>query len=127
MRGGSAVIVAVVVSWALCGCGSSAAKTKPPDDPGAPTVPVTLTNTGCDPTDFTLHPGQVIFVVTNPSPGSKHVTEMEVQDPNGHVRADVEGVTAGHTRSFRVTLEAGITYRVRCPETAPTGGSIRTS
>jgi hypothetical protein len=48
---------------------------------------------------------------------------MEVQDNNGHVRADVEGVTPGHTRSFIVQLKLG-TYRVRCPETAPTGGTI---
>jgi iron uptake system component EfeO len=125
MRLGVTAVAAVMLSGVLGACGSSAAKAKPPDDPGAPMIPVTLTDTGCKPTDFTLGPGQVVFVVTNP--GTTKVTEMEVQDPNGHVRADVEGVTPGHTRSLRVTLEAGVTYRVRCPESAPTGGSIRTS
>lgn len=105
------------------GSGGSASTTRPTDQPTAPPIPVTLTDSGCDPTNFSLHPGTVTFRVTNPKPGTSKVTEMEVQDNNGHVRADVEGVTPGHTRSFIVALKIG-TYRVRCPETAPTGGTI---
>lgn len=119
----AAGLVAVLSVLGLSACsGSGSSSPRPLDDPGAAQVPVTLTDQGCNPTDFALHAGSVVFVVTNPS--TKKVTEMEVQDANGHVRGDIEGVTAGHTRSFRVVLQAGATYRVRCPESAPTGGSI---
>jgi hypothetical protein len=103
--------------------GGSASTTRPTDQPTTPAIAVTLTDSGCVPTDFELHPGTVTFRVTNPQPGTSKFTEMEVQDNNGHVRADVEGVTPGHTRSFIVALKIG-TYRVRCPESAPTGGMI---
>jgi iron uptake system component EfeO len=114
-------LVALVGAACSSGGGQSASTTRPTDQPVAPPIPVTLTDAGCVPADFSLHPGTVTFRVTNP--GSKKVTEMEVQDANGHVRGDVEGVTPGHTRSFLVDLKIG-TYRVRCPQDAPTGGTI---
>src|ERR1700736_361962 len=116
-------LTAVLVTSCSSGSGGSASTTRPTDQPTTPPVPVTLTDAGCVPTDFSLHPGTVTFRVTNPKPGTTKVTEMEVQDSNGHVRGDVEGVTPGHTRSFIVALTAG-TYRVRCPQSAPTGGTI---
>ncbi len=124
MRRAAAASVALALAGViLSGCGGSGSSSaKPSDQPGAPTIPVTLDDGGCTPTNFTVHAGDVVFAVTNPA--GKKVTEMEVQDPNHHVRGDVEGVTAGHTRSFRVTLKAGVTYLVRCPESAPTGGTI---
>jgi hypothetical protein len=82
---------------------------------------VELTDAGCTPDNFTLSPGDIEFRVTNNA--SSKVKEMEVQSEAGHVIGDVEGVTPGHTRSFVVNLKVG-TYRVRCPEDAPTGGSI---
>ncbi len=106
----------------MAGCSSSdKPSARPKDDPGPPVINVKLTKQGCVPQNFNLHPGDVEFRVTRE--GSDAVTEMEVQNPNGHVRGDVEGVLAGKTRSFVVTLEVG-TYRVRCPEEAPTGGTI---
>jgi hypothetical protein len=80
-------------------------------------------DTGCSPASFSLPAGLATFQVTNPRPGAK-VTEMEVQDDAGHLVNDVEGVQAGHTRSFTVDLRAGRTYRVRCPETQRPGGTI---
>ena len=105
-----------------CGDASShgAPTTRPADQPGPPVVRVNITEAGCVPTNFTLQPGDVVFSVTNT--GTK-VAEMEVQWPNGHVKGDVEGIQPGHTRSLAVNLQVG-TYRVRCPESARTGGTI---
>jgi uncharacterized cupredoxin-like copper-binding protein len=106
----------------VASCGSSDKPTaRPTDDPGPPMINVKLTDSGCVPENFTLRAGDVEFRVTNV--GAEEVTEMEVQDSDGHVRGDVEGVEPGHTRSFVVALQVG-TYRVRCPEEAPTGGTI---
>jgi len=108
----------------LAACGDSTASPAPTLDPNAPpptTIPVTLTDAGCSPQDFTLKPGTVVFAVTNP--GSTKVKEMEIQDAAGHVRGDVEGVGVGTTRSLIIELKPG-TYRVRCPEDAATGGTI---
>jgi hypothetical protein len=116
--------VAAVVCMAalISGCGSSdKPTTRPKDDPGPPVHAVSLTEAGCSPQDFTLHPGAVEFRVTNR--GSNKAGEMEVQTSAGHVVGDVEGVAPGHTRSFVVRLKVG-SYRVRCPEEAPTGGTI---
>lgn len=116
-----ATLLVVTAVLAIAACGENESGHTVPTDVSTPVVAVTLADTGCNPTDFTLGPGPVIFRVTNP--GAK-VTEMEVQDAQGHVINDVEGVTAGHTRSFVVNLISGTTYRVRCPETAKTGGQI---
>ena len=93
-------------------------------DSTSPTYAVTLSDAGCNPDSFTLHPGVVVFKVTNS--GSTSVKEMEIQDGQGHVRGDVEGVEPGTTRSFVVDLKTG-TYRVRCPQTATHGGTITVS
>jgi iron uptake system component EfeO len=106
----------------MAACGSSdKPAARPSDDPGPPVIAVTLTDAGCVPDTFALHPGDVEFRVTNN--GSQKTKEMEVQTPDGHVRGDVEGVQPGHTRSFVMKLSVG-TYRVRCPEDAPAGGTI---
>lgn len=119
LRTGSAVAFAVGI---LAACGSSSKETtRPKDGPAPPVHAVTLTDAGCNPENFTLHPGYHEFRVTNP--GSKKVKEMEVQRADGHVFGDVEGVKPGTTRSFVVNLKVG-SYRVRCPEDAPTGGTI---
>jgi hypothetical protein len=120
------IIVALVGgAGLLAGCGGasshSAPTTRPADQPAPPAIPVSLTDTGCVPTTFTVHPGDVVFAVTNT--GATKVTEMEVQWPDGHVKGDVEGVQPGHTRSLLVNLQIG-TYRVRFPEMAPSGGTI---
>jgi iron uptake system component EfeO len=111
-----------VAAMFISACGSSDKPTaRPSDDPGPPVVAVTLTDAGCVPDNFNLHPGDVEFRVTNS--GTTKTKEMEVQDPDGHVRGDVEGVQPGKTRSFTMKLNVG-TYRVRCPEDAPAGGTI---
>jgi iron uptake system component EfeO len=115
------VLAFVLVVAAACSNNDDEGKAVP-DDPAAPSVAVTLTDTGCEPTSFDLPAGDVVFKVANG--GTTKVKEMEVQDANGHLRGDVEGVQPGQTRSFVVTLEPGMTYRVRCPEDAPTGGTI---
>jgi uncharacterized cupredoxin-like copper-binding protein len=115
--------LAAVAALVLMSCSSHDDESKSvPDDPSAPTVTVTLTDDGCQPSSFDLAAGDVVFKVTNG--GTTKVTEMEVQDANGHLRGDVEGVRPGQTRSFVVTLKLGDSYRVRCPEDAPAGGTI---
>lgn len=119
LRTGSAVAFAVGI---LAACGSSDKETtRPKDGPAPPVHAVTLTEAGCTPEDFTLHPGYVEFRVTNR--GTDKAGEMEVQTTEGHAVGDVEGVKPGTTRSFVVNLKVG-RYRVRCPEEAPTGGTI---
>jgi iron uptake system component EfeO len=114
------VLAAVLV---MAGCSHDhESESDVPDDPSIPSVTVTLTDAGCQPSSFDLAAGDVVFTVTNG--GTTKVKEMEVQDANGHLRGDVEGVQPGQTRSFLVKLEPGATYRVRCPEDAPTGGTI---
>ena len=121
-RATGAALSAMLAVGVMAGCGSSAkSSVRPKDDPGPPVINVKLTAKGCVPENFTAHPGDVEFRVTRE--GSDAVAEMEVQNPDGHVVGDVEGVLPGKTRSFVVTLKVG-TYRVRCPEEAPTGGTI---
>jgi len=84
-------------------------------------IAVTLSDAGCTPESFSLHPGTTIFSVTNS--GSTDVEEMEIRDQQGHVRGDVEDVQPGETRSFVVDLPVG-SYIVRCPEDATTGGTV---
>jgi len=113
------IVIAVAL---LAGCGSSSkSNTRPKDDPPPPFRSVELTDAGCTPDNFTLASGDIEFSVTNNA--STKVKEMEVQSEDDHMVGDVEGVTPGHTRSFVVNLKVG-TYRVRCPEDAPAGGSI---
>jgi iron uptake system component EfeO len=118
-------LAAALAVGGLVGCGGASSHatptSRPADQPGPPIIPVDLTDAGCVPTSFTLRPGDVVFAVTNT--GTKKVTEMEVQWPNGHVKGDVEGVQPGHSRSLALKLAVG-TYRVRCPQSAPTGGTI---
>jgi len=120
-QGLRAVFATAFVTALIAACGSSdKPAARPSDDPGPPVVAVELTDAGCVPENFNLHPGDVEFRVTNR--GSKN-SEMEVQDTDGHVRGDVEGVQPEHTRSFVMELKVG-TYLVRCPEDATTGGKI---
>jgi hypothetical protein len=117
------------VSAALClaavaGCGSPAATSSAAATAtagAAAGIPVTLSDAGCTPNSFSLHPGSIIFTVTNS--GSTKVEEMEVQDQQGHVRGDVEGVQPGQTRSFVLDLTAGV-YNVKCPQDATVFGTL---
>ncbi len=121
----AAVVLVCAVAGVAGACGASSAhprSARAADDPAPPEVLVTLGDGGCSPTELSLPAGPVVFKVTNP--GTTRVSEMEVQSANGHVVNDVEGVGPGRTRSFVVNLRAGLTYRVRCPETALTGGII---
>jgi iron uptake system component EfeO len=125
-RFGILLVVLCVLLGTACGGGSSSEKDSGEvgssvKAPNAPTVPVNLSDAGCDPSSFSIHPGSVIFSVTNT--GSTKVREMEIADTQGHVRGDVEGVGPGQTRTFVVNLEAG-TYQVRCPQTAPNIGTL---
>lgn len=127
------LVVAVVSMLSACGS-SSGPKARPADSPAPPQVNVTLTKSGCNPQSFRLKAGYVIFKVTNPATGDSGVglhkdrqgrpTEMEVENAQGHAINDVEGVKPGLTRSFLVKIEAGKTYRVRCPETQVPWGTI---
>jgi iron uptake system component EfeO len=108
------------------GCGGSS----DPNDTGHPTTPganavvtaVKLTDTGCDPEDFSLPAGSLVFSVTNS--GTTKVKEMEIQDAGGgRVRGDIEGVEPGQTKSFVVDLPAG-TYSVKCPQDASHSGTL---
>jgi iron uptake system component EfeO len=117
------VVPLVAAALVMAGCSHEHdPKSAVADDPSIPSVTVTLTDDGCQPSSFDLAAGDVVFTVTNG--GTTKVKEMEVQDASGHLRADVEGVQPGQTRSLIVKLEPGATYRVRCPEDAPTGGTI---
>ncbi len=122
--GALAVIAAAGGLSAGCGSsGSGPAATSGPATPTstAPVIAVTLSDQGCTPDSFSLHPGTTIFSVTNS--GSTDVEEMEIRDQQGHVRGDVEGVQPGQTRSFVVDLPVG-SYLVRCPQEATSGGTI---
>jgi hypothetical protein len=123
MQSGTALRAGLVAAFATAlaaACGSSdKPAARPSDDPGPPVVAVKLTDAGCVPENFNLPPGDVEFRVTHT--GSEN-SEMEVQDPDGHVRGDVY-LEPGRTRSFVMELKVG-TYLVRCPEDAPTGGKI---
>ncbi len=114
-----------VAGVAACG-GSSAAGTPTAPATGtgaaeAQAIPVKLSDAGCTPSNFSLHPGTIIFTVTNT--GSTKVEEMEVDDQQGHVRGDVEGVQPGQTRSFVLDLAAGV-YDVKCPQEATVFGTL---
>ena len=123
MHAARRVFVALAAAVLVAACSSGKDENKAvPDDPSVPTISVTLTDAGCQPTSFDLPAGDVVFKVTNG--GTTKVKEMEVQDGDGHFRGDVEGIQPGQTRSFVVTLKLGNTYRVRCPEDAPAGGTI---
>ena len=119
-------LVGMVASACLAGlaaCGASAGQSSPPasSGPAAQQIPVRLSDAGCTPSDFTLNPGTIIFVVTNS--GSTKVEEMEVDDHSGNVQGDVEGVQPGQTRSFVLDLATG-TYEVKCPQEATTFGTL---
>ena len=119
-QGLRAVVATAFVTALIAACGSSdKPAARPSDDPGPPVVAVELTDAGCVPENFNLHPGDVEFRVTHT--GSKN-SEMEIQDTDGHVRGDVY-LEPGRTRSFVMELKVG-TYLVRCPEDATTGGEI---
>jgi uncharacterized cupredoxin-like copper-binding protein len=121
------VVVALVFSLGACSS-SGSSKARPADDPKTREITVTLTKSGCNPANFTLKPGPVVFVVTSPKSSASGVaTEMEVQNAEGHELSDVEGVQPGRTRSFAVNLEAGKKYLVRCPEEQRPGGTITVS
>jgi len=135
-RRSTLAVIGLAAAAVLPACSSSSSPAvRPPDQPGPPIIPVTLTATGCSPQSFTLPAGPVIFQVTNPPSAtpvsvgahydSNHrPTEMEVQNAAGHEINDVEGVVPGRTRSFLVNLELGKTYRARCPETQIPWGTI---
>lgn len=119
-------VCAVAAALIVAGCGGGGATSASTAAAGTPTsatpvIAVKLSDAGCTPSSFSLHPGTIIFSVTNT--GSTDVEEMEISDQQGHVQGDVEGVQPGTTRSFVVDLTQG-TYRVRCPEDAPTGGTL---
>ena len=119
-QGLRALVATAFVTALIAACGSSdKPAARPSDDPGPPVVAVELTDAGCVPENFNLHPGDVEFRVTHT--GSKN-SEMEIQDTDGHVRGDVY-LEPGRTRSFVMELKVG-TYLVRCPEDATTGGEI---
>jgi iron uptake system component EfeO len=120
---GGATAGALLLAGALQSCGAASPSTsvRASSGPSAVTIAVQLTDQGCQPDTFNLHPGTIIFSVTNS--GSDKVKEMEIQDQQGHVRGDVEDVGPGETRSFVVDLKTG-TYRVACPQTATHKGTL---
>jgi iron uptake system component EfeO len=121
----SGVVVFVLFLTAAAGCGGSSDS----NDAGQPTpganavvTAVKLTDSGCDPENFSLPAGSLVFSVTNS--GTTKVKEMEIQDTGGgRVLGDIEGVEPGQTKSFVVDLPAG-TYSVKCPEDASHAGTL---
>jgi uncharacterized cupredoxin-like copper-binding protein len=113
----------VVVAATISACGSSGPhrSSSTAATAGAPVIAVKLTDAGCEPSDFSLHPGTTVFSVTNA--GTTKVKEMEITDQRGNVRGDVEGVGPGRSGSFVIDLKPGV-YRVRCPEDSRKIGTL---
>ena len=101
-RAAASLLTAAFAVVAVTACGSSSSKssqTRPTDQAGPPVYAVRLSEAGCTPNEFTVHPGLVEFRVTNP--GETKIEEMEVQTAQGHVVNDVEGVRPGTTAFVR--------------------------
>ena len=81
-----------------------------PATTGARTVDVGITDAGCEPSTLRLPSGPATFVVTGGSGGS----EYEVVR-GGRVLAEAEGVAAGITGRFSLTLQPG-EYTLHCPD-----------
>ena len=105
---GAAVVAAPVVLVAGTLGGGAPASTAA--TPGARTVDVGITDAGCSPATLRLPSGPATFVVTGGSGGS----EYEVVR-GGRVLAEAEGVAAGITGRFSLTLQPG-EYTLHCPD-----------
>jgi len=105
---GAAVVAAPVVLVAGTLGGGAPAMTAA--TPGARTVDVGITDAGCSPATLRLPSGPATFVVTGGSGGS----EYEVVR-GGRVLAEAEGVAAGITARFSLTLQPG-EYTLHCPD-----------
>jgi iron uptake system component EfeO len=106
MRRSTSLAAAAVLSLALAACGSSA-KT----GSGGDSVPVTLTDAGCDPAKLQLPEGPTTFEVSNE--GADSVSEFEILD-GAKVLGEVENLTPGLSGSFSLTLRPG-TFTTLCP------------
>ena len=124
----SEALIGIALAVLLGGCGgpgatisATTASSSSASAGNPPVIAVTLTDAGCTPKDFSLHPGTTVFSVTNR--GSTKVKEMEIDDKAGHSLGDVEGVEPGETSTFVVDLKPG-TFEVHCPQDAPTFGTL---
>jgi iron uptake system component EfeO len=124
----SGVVVFVLFLTVAADCGGSSGSSDsndaghPTPGAGAVVTAVKLTDSGCDPENFSLPAGSLVFSVTNS--GTTKVKEMEIQNAGGgRVLGDIEGVEPGQTKSFVVDLPAG-TYIVKCPEDASHAGTL---
>ncbi len=106
---GAAVVAApvVLVAGTLGGGGAPATGAA---TAGARTVAVGISGAGCEPATLRLPSGPATFVVTGGSGGS----EYEIVR-GGRVLAEAEGVAAGITGRFSLTLQPG-EYTLRCPD-----------
>ncbi|MBS1886235.1 MAG: cupredoxin domain-containing protein [Actinobacteria bacterium] len=93
------------LSLAACGSSDEAAA-------GAKELTFELTDAGCEPRRASAPAGPIDFTVENG--GTTKYSELEVLDGET-ILGERENVTAGLSRSFALTLEAG-EYKVRCRE-----------
>jgi iron uptake system component EfeO len=74
-------------------------------------VPVKITEAGCDPAELEVPAGKTTFEVTND--GADAVTEFEVMDGDT-VLGEAENVAPGLSGEFTIDLEPG-EYTTYCP------------
>jgi iron uptake system component EfeO len=106
-RGALAALLTLVFLASACGDGSTSG--------GGTSVPVKLTEAGCDPAELETPAGKTTFEVTND--GADAVTEFEILDGQ-KVLGEAENVAPGLSGGFTVDLEPG-EYTTYCP-----GGTV---
>jgi iron uptake system EfeUOB component EfeO/EfeM len=102
------VTVAGVGALVLVACGGG---TPSADPAGEARVPVTVTESGCEPGSLTAPSGRVVFEVTNAGPD---IGEFEILDGD-RVVDELENIVPGTNADLAMTLEAG-DYQVICYE-----------
>lgn len=104
MRRGWVVLLALAFLAAACGEESTSGGS-------ARSVPVKITEAGCDPAELEVQAGKTTFEVTND--GADAVTEFEVMKGD-EVLGEAENVAPGLSGEFTLDLEPG-EYVTYCP------------
>lgn len=115
------VTVAGIGALVLVACGGG---TPSADPAGETRVPVTVTESGCEPGSLTATSGRVVFEVTNAGPD---IGEFEILDGD-RVVDEVENIVPGFVVNFATRVDGGdyqlVCYALRSPRgtLAVTGG-----
>jgi iron uptake system component EfeO len=95
--------------WLLAFCGLAAGALPAAAQPGGSTVPVTVTDKGCEPASLQVDAGKTVFSIRN---ASRRALEWEILD-GVEVVAERENIVPGFVQPLTATLNPG-EYQMTC-------------